>query len=123
MAIHNEIGQRGEALAAQFLEAQKYQILARNWRHRRAEIDLIVQAPEQILVFVEVRTRSNDLFGLPGIDISERKKQLIFDAANAYMESINYQWAIRFDLIGIVLHDSRPPEIAHYEDAFLPGYL
>lgn len=123
MAIHNEIGQRGEALAAQFLEAQNYKIIARNWRYHRAEIDLIAQAPEEILVFVEVRTRSNTLFGPPGINISERKKLLIFDAANAYMESVHYDWAVRFDIIGIVLHDSRPPEIAHYEDAFLPGHL
>ena len=64
MSWNNILGKRGEQLAVSFLEKKGYQILATNWRHRRAEIDIIAM-DEDVLVFVEVKTRNNNNFGEP----------------------------------------------------------
>lgn len=102
MAQHNDIGKAGEHLARTFLESKGYHILESNWRYRRAELDLIAKDAET-LVFIEVKTRSTDLFGQPTESISDRKKRLLADAASAYMEHIGHEWAIRFDVISIIL--------------------
>ena len=62
MASHNDLGQEGEQLARTYLERKGYRIIVSNWRHGRAEIDLITTY-DNILVFVEVKTRSSSQFG------------------------------------------------------------
>ena len=64
MAIHNELGKKGEQLAVDFLQKKGYTILDRNWRFKKAEVDIIAQK-EQILAIVEVKTRSSNYFGNP----------------------------------------------------------
>lgn len=91
-----------------------------NWRYRKAELDLIAKDGET-LVFIEVKTRSTDLFGQPTESISQRKKSLLADAAAAYMEHIGHEWAIRFDVISIIYRDEKHYTIEHFEDAFFPG--
>ena len=59
MPTKKAIGDRGEALAQKYLESKKYEILECNWRYSRAEIDIIAKH-EDILIFVEVKTRSYD---------------------------------------------------------------
>ena len=120
MAKHNEIGQLGEQLAAHFLRANGYTVKARNWRWKRAEIDIIAEQ-EQTLIFVEVKTRSSDQFGTPEMAISKRKERLIAAAATAYMEQTGHEWALRFDIVSVQLRVGEAPEINHFEDAFFPG--
>lgn len=120
MAKHLQTGKTGEALALSYLQGQGYQILTTNWRHRRSEIDIIAKEG-QILVFVEVKTRRDDYFGKPEVSVTERKKQLLTDAAHAYMMEINHQWEIRFDIIAIVARSQNDVQIQHYCDAFFPG--
>ncbi|MEL6656135.1 MAG: YraN family protein [Bacteroidota bacterium] len=120
MAAHNELGELGEKLAANFLEANGYTILARNWRANRAEIDIIAQLDET-LIFVEVKTRSTDFFGAPEESITKRKKRLLAAAATAYMQETGHEWAIRFDIISIIMQLGKAPKLEHYEDAFFPG--
>lgn len=120
MAGHNDVGRRGEEIAARYLCAKNYILLTRNWRHRQAEIDLIAKDPSHELVFVEVRTRSSGQFGPPGT-LSQKKMRLLADAANAYLELIGHTWTYRFDLIGVILVQNGPPLITHYPDAFFPG--
>lgn len=120
MAKHLETGKKGEEMAVSFLEKSGYQILATNWRHRRAEIDIIAK-DEDILVFVEVKTRSDDFFGNPSSFVSAKKERLLFDAANVYMEQIGHDWEIRFDIIGIVLWSADRVDFRHFKDAFFPG--
>ena len=120
MALHNEVGKQGEKLAERYLIQQNYTIIARNWRYKRAELDLIVHSPEGELVFVEVKTRSTTAFGLPGAQISLQKIALLADAANAFMLQIDHQWTYRFDFIGVVLPPNNEPIIRHYPDAFFP---
>ena len=120
MAAHNELGELGEKLAANFLEANGYIILARNWRANRAEIDIVAKIDET-LVFVEVKTRSTDYFGPPEEAVSKRKKRLLAAAASAYMEETGHDWALRFDIISIVMQLGEAPNLTHFEDAFFPG--
>ena len=120
MAKHLETGKKGENFAVEFLKKKGYEILETNWRFRRSEVDIIAK-DKKILVFVEVKTRSYDYFGKPESFISARKKILLQDAASAYMRKINHTWEIRFDIIGILLHNPKNIEINHFEDAFFPG--
>ena len=74
MALHNELGKLGETLAANFLQANGYTIVERNWRVNRIEIDLIARL-DDTLIFVEVKTRSSDYFGSPEVFVTKRKKR------------------------------------------------
>lgn len=115
-----ETGRRGESLAAEYLEQKGYRLAARNYRSGRGEIDLIVWAPDNTLVFVEVKTRAGDHFGGPEEAVDARKQDMIARTAGAYMEEINYDWAIRFDIVAVLLKDAQVQAIRHVEDAFFP---
>lgn len=117
-------GDRGEALAATYLEDAGYQILDRNYRFERAEIDLVCFQPSPDaqggeIVFVEVKARSGRGFGAPEEAVTEEKQQHIAHAARAYLYERRLEGApVRFDVIGIMLRPDGPPEIEHFEDAF-----
>ena len=119
MAKHNELGQRGEESAADFLAQKGYTILERNWRFGRAELD-IVAMDGATLVFAEVKTRSNDVFERPENAVDGKKQRLITRAATAYMQQIGHEWAIRFDILSVILRGS-VFYVDHFEDAFFPG--
>lgn len=112
-----EIGQLGESYALRHLDKLGYKILETNWRRRRAEIDIIAKQ-EEILVFVEVKTRTSDLFGGPTGTITARQQQLISSAAGDYMRQIGHDWEIRFDIIGILIEETGDYKLEHIEDAF-----
>ncbi len=120
LAKHLDIGNIGEALARTFLEQKGWQVLESNWRWRRAEIDLIAKDGDT-LVFIEVKTRSTDLFGKPEEAVTLRKERLLADAASVYMEQIGHDWAVRFDVISIIYRNEQHYEIEHFQDAFFPG--
>lgn len=117
MAKHNETGKQGEEIAYQLLLAKGYTILETNWRYRRAEVDIIAKEGD-ILVFIEVKTRSTDHFGKPEAFVTDRKKEFLQTAASVYMEEIGHEWEIRFDIIAVLLHPTRAAEVEHFEDAF-----
>jgi putative endonuclease len=117
MAIHNAIGKKGETLAKSFLEEKGYEILETNWRYRRAEVDIIAM-DGQVMVFVEVKTRSDDTLSQPEESITAQKELLMADAASAYMEKSGHDWEIRFDFISIVLQSDQHYNLEHFKDAF-----
>ncbi len=119
MAQHNELGKTGEQIAKDFLLEKGYTILETNWRYQKAELDLIVM-DQQVLVFVEVKTRSSDFFGSPEDAVTVLKEKLMAHAATAYMRKIGHEWAIRFDIIAIVVKGEGRCEIQHLQDAFFP---
>jgi len=115
---NQEIGQIGEDLAVNQLKMSGLTILERNWRYSKAEIDIIAKEGE-ILVFVEVKTRSYEHYGQPEEFVSPDQEALIMDAAQRYMEEIGHEWEIRFDIISIILKKAPvEPEIKHFKDAF-----
>lgn len=115
-----ETGSLGEAYAQRYLLKQGYAILETNWRKHRAEIDIIAKDGD-ILVFVEVKTRSSDYFGGPSTTLTDKQKRLISSAAGSYMREINHDWEIRFDLIAILLEDNGDYRLEHLPDAFFWG--
>jgi putative endonuclease len=118
MAKHNEIGHRGEQIATEFLEKKGYKILDRNWHYGRAEID-IVAMDGATLIFAEVKTRSDDLFERPESAVNEKKRRLVTRAAVGYMRKIGHEWAIRFDIVAVILRGDAF-YVDHFEDAFFP---
>ncbi|CAN5323774.1 YraN family protein [soil metagenome] len=115
MARHNITGNKGEKLAAEFLEKKGYNIKEKNYRYKRAEIDIIAQK-ENLLIFFEVKTRGAISFGLPEEFVDAKKRDLIIEAADQYIFDNNWQGDIRFDIISVVVHPQ--PEITQFEDAF-----
>jgi putative endonuclease len=120
MARHNDIGHAGEAIAKRYLEERGYRILETNWRYRRAEVDLIAM-DGKTLVFVEVKTRNTTAFGEIEDFVTRKKEDLLIAAAHAYMEHIDHDWEIRFDIIAILYLDEQSYSVKHIEDAFFPG--
>lgn len=120
MAHHNDIGHAGEAIAKRYLEERGYRILETNWRYRRAEVDLIAM-DGKTLVFVEVKTRNTTAFGEIEDFVTRKKEDLLIAAAHAYMEHIDHDWEIRFDIIAILYLDEQSYSVKHIEDAFFPG--
>ena len=114
-----DTGARGERQAAAHLQKKNYRIIARNWRNprdRRDELDLVCLDAE-ILVFVEVKTRSfRDL--VSGYHaVNARKKTVLLRAAKTYLRLLDKPPpSYRLDIIEVTTRDKLPPEIRHYEN-------
>ena len=120
MALHNEIGKRGEELAVELLKSKGLQILETNWHMGHLEVDIIAANKKEI-IFVEVKTRTSMIGGAPEEAVDYMKKQRIVAAANAYKKHMHDSRNIRFDVVGIVLNRANEAEqINHYEYAFQP---
>ncbi|NLA24066.1 MAG: YraN family protein [Bacteroidales bacterium] len=118
MAKHIEIGRKGEKLAAEYLIQKGYSLLETNWRHRKGEIDLIMKF-ENNLVFVEVKTRSRDKWNKPEEAIDRKKRKLLIETADAYLQTNSLNLNSRFDIISIILKNTAY-EIEHFENAIIP---
>ncbi len=114
MARHNVIGNQGEILAVMYLKSQGYTILETNWRFDKAEIDIIAQN-EETLVICEVKTRSSKAFGKPETFVTDAKQKLLIKAAEAYIQEQQLDLDTRFDIIAITGDD-----LEHIEGAFYP---
>lgn len=115
MGKNNELGQEGEQLAANYLKNKGWDILEMNYRYSRSEIDLIA-SKNSLLIFVEVKARTNTNYGLPEDFVEEKKDENIMKAADHYINEINWKENIRFDIISII--KKKTMEIEHIEDAF-----
>ncbi len=120
MAAHNDLGKRGEDLAEEFFQAKGYQVLDRNYRFEKGEIDLVaLRLDPAELVFVEVKTRSDDTWGHPEEAVTDAKRKLIFRVAECYLYEKHLQTVpVRFDVLSINLRMPEHPLFEHFEDAF-----
>jgi putative endonuclease len=110
-------GKEGEEIAEHFLVEKGYQILMRNFKVKKQEIDLITQQGSTI-VFVEVKSRSNTDFGFPEHFLSPQQEGRIRNAATHYLAKHNITTQhIRFDIISIIKTGEKI-EVEHFEDAF-----
>lgn len=116
MAQHNELGKLGEQLAVDFLIKNGYEIKEKNWRFRKAEVDIIAQK-ENTLAIIEVKTRSTDFFGNPQDFITPKKINLLVKAIDEYVNTNDLNVDVRFDVIGIIKTE-KETKIEHLEDAF-----
>jgi putative endonuclease len=119
---HWAAGRRGEDHALAYLLAKGYRLVARNFRHRRGELDLIVDAPDGTLVFVEVKSNRALTAGRPLERVDGRKVRRLQRLAQRYCALHGQeQRGMRFDVVGVDLEtDGRAPRIEHLEAAFLP---
>jgi len=119
MATHNDLGTKGEGIAKTYLEANGYEILDENWVHGKAEIDLIAYK-NGIMIFVEVKSRTSVAFGQPEEFVQKAKQKQMELASLQYIEIMNHQNEIRFDIIAITFKKDNTYNLNHIEDAFWP---
>ncbi|MBU2915835.1 YraN family protein [Reichenbachiella agariperforans] len=113
MTHYRKAGDKAEKQAEDYLTGLGFEILERNYRHKKAEIDLIV-SHENLLLFVEVKYRRTATYGYPEEFVSENQQRNIIGAAQYYLERLKWKGRIRFDIIALDASMS----ITHFEDAF-----
>ncbi|MDW9381263.1 YraN family protein [Chryseobacterium sp. JV558] len=117
MADHNDFGKIAEDIAADYLQKNGCRILARNFRFQKAEIDIIAEK-DNLIIVVEVKARSTDFFILPQEAVTKTKIKSIVSAANHYLEEFNKENEVRFDIISVLPDENKNLTIDHITDAF-----
>lgn len=114
MHLNNiELGKLGEDIATVYLKDLGYEILIRNWRFNRVELDIVARI-DSTLVFCEVKTRRSTSYGNPSDAITPLKLQHIRTAALHWLT--NHQTrhqGIRFDAISVIYRNGNPATICH----------
>jgi len=119
----NADGPRGEDYAAAYLTANGYAIAARNYRTRLGEIDLVAQK-DDVVAFVEVKTRRTGAWGGAAAVVTPQKQRKIILAAQAYLQENPSALLPRFDVVAITTARGEAFHVLaceHYEGAFALG--
>ena len=119
MAAKDELGRRGEDVAAAWLESQGLAVLARNWRCSEGELD-IVATDREVVVICEVKTRSGDRFGSPFEAVTQGKRRKLRRLAMLWVTDNRVQGfpRLRFDVIGVFWRPGEQPMVEHRAEAF-----
>lgn len=117
MAEHNDFGNLAEDLAADYLTQKNYKILVRNFRYQKAEIDIVTEF-EDLIVVVEVKARSYDTLIEPQEAVTKKKIKSIVLCTDFFMRERNLNKEVRFDIITVLPDQSGKLQINHIEDAF-----
>ncbi len=117
MAKHLKLGKRAEGIAVDYLRRNHYQILDKNYRTGKAEVDIIA-LDKNTLVFIEVKSLKRTRFGYPEEQINTHKINMLSQAANEYQTEQKWEKEIRFDSISITFLP-QATKLEHFEDAFL----
>ena len=123
MSRYNKnLGDFGEDMAERYLREKGYEVIERNFYVKGGEIDIICM-DKGTLVFVEVKTRKTDKFGLPSEAIDRNKAEHMRYAAERYYERHPFDGEVRFDVVEVfaALSGGAPElfEIRHIEDAIM----
>ncbi|WP_257666621.1 YraN family protein [Parapedobacter tibetensis] len=120
MLDHLQKGKNGEEVAAGLLKQRGYRIICQNWRYKNLEIDIVAQEGD-ILVFVEVKTRSHHAYGMPYEAVDNVKQAKLTRAANHYIATHRYGGEIRFDVVSILYSSkNKTYDTRLIKDAFWP---
>lgn len=114
------LGAWGEELAVRYLEEKGYQVVARNWRCRFGELDLVAQTPD-FLCFVEVKLRRSGRWGTGAEHVTWRKQHKLRVTAQLYLQRAPTRLQPRFDVIEVLAPNglgTKNPKIRHIEGAF-----
>jgi putative endonuclease len=118
---HERLGRWGERRCEKFLKNKGLRKLARNFSCRTGEIDLVMVDADGSIVFVEVRTRADEIFGSAESSVTTAKKAKLSRTARYFLATHNIEnRPFRFDVVTIVLGQKGRPQIRHYENAFVP---
>lgn len=115
MAKHLETGRQGEELAAEWLLAQGFAIMHRNWKHSYFELD-VVASKDNILHFIEVKTRTTDTYGHPEEGVTTKKMERLMNAGEEFLHQHPEWKRIQYDILSIRLHRYKAPEYFFLED-------
>ncbi|AIJ21726.1 YraN family protein [Amycolatopsis methanolica] len=117
-ARHLTLGRRGEDIAARHLQKLGFVVLARNWRCRQGELDLIA-TDGRTLVVCEVKTRTRESFGDPAEAVTEDKIARIRRLAGQWLSIHRVGWCrVRFDVIAVYADGDGEPRVRHIPGAF-----
>jgi putative endonuclease len=115
------LGERGEEIACRALAAQGYQVRHRRYRTRRGELDIVADH-DGVLVFIEVRARTDGRFGGAAGSVDPQKQQRVAAMAEAYLAlEAEHHRVCRFDVVAVDT-SVEPPRVTVYADAFRPGW-
>lgn len=126
MARHNDVGKWGETYALDVLDREGYILVETDWRppYGKGDIDIIAYTPDHtVLVFVEVKTRSEKGALLPEDSIDVKKIRNIANCANRYIKMNNIIDEIRFDIISVIGSENNIECYEHIVGAFNPNLL
>lgn len=116
--MRRKLGRQGEEKAIEFLKKKGYKILDQNYYTRYGELDVICEKNREI-IFVEVKTRRSNRFGLPEEAITYRKMEHMKHAALLYLSERDRPYrGLRFDVIAIRINSDGHEDIQHIENAF-----
>lgn len=118
MSESHDLGQKGEDLAVSHLKKAGYTIRHRNWKYGKKEIDIVAENKD-FIIFVEVKTRTDDFQMHPVTAVTSEKQRSIIYAADGYLQRHNINKESRFDVITII-NKGDSNAIDHIEDAFYP---
>lgn len=117
------VGARGEKLAKEFLQIKGYTILGQNYRSKWGEIDIVAsckwkvrQGWEEVVVFVEVKTKTDNRYGEPWEMVNQWKIEQVKRMGEAWCRDYGWEGSVRMDVIGILLTEGEEPAINHYEN-------
>lgn len=119
MPNNTQKGTAGEEIAVAHLLRQGYEIVAKNWRHKHLEIDIIA-CINSTLVIVEVKLRASNAFGAPEEFVTKAKQKKLIKAADFYIKENNSVFETRFDVISIIQNPNEL-HVEHITEAFYPA--
>jgi putative endonuclease len=116
-----KLGRWGEKRCEQFLQNKGLRPLTRNYSCKMGELDLVMVDPDGVLVFIEVRSRADETFSPAEATVNSAKRERISKAARHFIAAHRIEERpLRFDVITLILGHRGPPQIRHYENAFVP---
>lgn len=116
-----QFGDEGEEIAADYLVEKGYEIIERNYRYGKGEIDIIAKDPDNgDMVFIEVKSKKNLEFDDPVYSVTKNKMRQLKRMAELYLYDKEIDEVdCRFDVITVLLRGKQKPIIEHYENAFM----
>ena len=107
-------GSKGELLAAEHLQIKGYQILAKNYHSKWGEVDIVAKHHD-VVIFVEVKTKTSDVYGEPWEMVNHWKIEQVKRMGEMWCREYNWKGRVRVDVVGVWLSDEVDPRIEHWE--------
>ncbi|OWR15556.1 YraN family protein [Chryseobacterium sp. VAUSW3] len=117
MAEHNDFGNLAEDLAVEYLEKKNYRIIARNFRYQKAEIDIVAEF-DNLIVVTEVKARSYNTLIEPQEAVTKKKIKSIVMCTDFFMQDRTIDKQVRFDIITVLRDEKGVLQLTHIQDAF-----
>ena len=115
------LGKWGEKHAVGFLKSKGFKVIARNYTCKAGEIDLIAADADGAIVFVEVKTRRDEVYAKAQDAVTTKKQRTMTQAAKSFVRNYKIKdKPLRFDVVAVILGKKGKPEVRHYENAFTP---